>query len=87
MNGFTASLRRTAEIARHELVRVVKSPRLLLALYATPVVLTLVADLAFNWPGTLPGRLAVQDLDQSSLSTTMAGRMLKSHSVATFRLD
>jgi len=87
VNGFTASLRRTAEIARHELLRVVKSPRLLLALYATPVVLTLVADLAFNWPGTLPGRLAVQDLDQSSLSTTMAGRMLKSHSVATFRLD
>lgn len=80
------SLRRVETLLRHELRRAVRSPRTLVALYGTPLVLTLVADLAFNWPGALPGDLAVQDRDHSRLSGRMADGMLASRTPHVFRL-
>ena len=72
-----ASLRRIGILFRLELRSLTRDPRLLVALFAVPVILTVIADLSFNWPGSLPGTLAVQDQDRSELSKRVAGQLLK----------
>jgi linearmycin/streptolysin S transport system permease protein len=60
-----------------EVLALRREPRLLVALYGLPLILTLLADLAFSWPGQLPGRLAVQDLDRTNLSKRLDQQMLR----------
>lgn len=74
----TPSLQRTWFMFKQELLQLRRDPRLLVALYGLPLVLTLVADLALSWPGEPPGRLAVQDLDSSQLSQRLSQQMLRS---------
>lgn len=80
MNG---SLRRIGLLFKLELRTLTREPRLLVALFFVPVILTVIADLSFNWPGSLPGALAVQDVDHSELSGRIAGQLLRApHSSA-----
>ena len=82
-----ASLRRTATLARLELKNVFTEPRLLAALYGVPLILTVVAGLAFNYPGQAPDRLAVQDLDGSALSAKLSGLLLHNRSLSTLTIN
>ena len=82
----TAALRRTWILARHELTRIFTEPRLIAALYGVPLILTVVAGLAFNYPGQAPDQLAVQDLDGSALSTKLASQLVHTKSLSTLAL-
>lgn len=73
----TASLRRIWLLLKFEVRTLTRDPRLLVALFAVPVILTVIADLSFDWPGSLPGRLAVQDRDRSELSQRVATQLLR----------
>jgi len=64
-----------------ELKNIFTEPRLLAALYGVPLILTVVAGLAFNYPGQAPDGLAVQDQDGSVLSAKLAGQLLHNKSV------
>jgi ABC-type multidrug transport system permease subunit len=78
-----ASLRRARFMFGQEVLALRREPRLLVALFGLPLILTLLADLAFSWPGQLPGRLAVQDLDHSMLSSRLDQQLLRSpHSLS-----
>lgn len=81
------SLRRTATLARLELKNVFTEPRLLAALYGVPLILTVVAGLAFNYPGQAPDRLAVQDLDGSTLSAKLSSLLLHTKSLSALTID
>ena len=74
-------------LVRQELTNIFTQPRLLAALYGVPLILTIVAGLAFNYPGQAPDQLAVQDLDGSQLSAKLATQMLHAKSPSTLRLD
>lgn len=70
-----------------ELKNIFTEPRLLAALYGVPLILTVVAGLAFNYPGQAPDRLAVQDLDGSALSAKLSGQLLHSKSLSTLTIN
>ncbi|GAC1653968.1 MAG: hypothetical protein NVS9B1_04280 [Candidatus Dormibacteraceae bacterium] len=70
-------------VFRQELLGLRREPRLLVALFGLPLILTLLADLAFAWPGAMPSTLVVQDLDHSTLSRRLADQMLRAPHSAT----
>lgn len=83
----TASLRRVGVLLRHELRQVAASPRLLLALFGVPLALTILANLAFAYPGPPPADLAVQDLDHSALSQRLGSDLLKTAGLHVYQAD
>lgn len=68
---------RVLRMFQHEMRMVVGNGRLLLAIVGLPIALTLVANLTFNPAPPPPDRLAVQDLDQSTLSQKVAQQLFK----------
>jgi ABC-2 type transport system permease protein len=73
--GALAALRRTARMAAHELRVVLTNLRFTVALFGIPIVITGLVNFVLQEPGLPPDRLAIQDLDNSTLSRRLTQQL------------
>jgi ABC-2 type transport system permease protein len=73
--GALAGLRRTARMAAHELRVVLTNLRFTVALFGIPIVITGLVNFVLQEPGLPPDRLAIQDLDNSTLSRRLTQQL------------
>ena len=75
MIGALAAVRRTARMTAHELRVVLTNLRFTVALFGIPIAITGLVNFVLQEPGLPPDRLAIQDLDNSTLSRQLTQQL------------